>query len=357
MQNYNKVRSCANQSTKNTLKKQQWAKSLSYFTAVKLLQNCPDSPLYKSYFNTITCSKGKRKTFDMDTGQVKITSTYCKNRWCYYCNRIRIAVNINHYLPQIEKLVNPCFVTLTMPTCKEEELRERLEHYNTCWRKIYQNSYDKRKKEVAEKDITLNGVRSIECTLRPNGLYHIHMHLIIEGWHNAEWVVKKWLKLHPEARRVAQDIRPIYVKNEAEPLNIGGLMEVFKYALKMSVNVRKNDDYKRMDKVFQAFKGRKLLNAFGSVNAQAFANAKEEEEAMNLVAQNAGEELAIRLGTKEQVFIWQPDIYDWVDKSTGEMLVAEPLPEKIHNIVKEAESLPEPKNVAQARKILKGNVR
>ena len=333
VQRYNKI----SKTPKETQKKQQWAKSYSLYTTIKFLQNCHSSKLYKSYFNSLRCANVKLLTMDEKTEQMKITTTYCKNRWCYVCNRIRTAININHYLPQINEFANPFFVTLTLPTCPAEELKDRIEHILKAWRNIYKRSFNgKYIKEVAEKNITLNGVRSIECTLRPNNLYHIHMHLIVDGWHNAEWVVKQWLSLHPQANKLAQDVRKIYVKDEAEPLNIGGLMEGFKYAVKMSVNAKKNEDYERMDLVFQAFKGKRLFSAFGNIKALRL-DEKDEDELMNIMAQDAGEELEARFGNETRSFVWQPDVYDWVDKRTGEMLIGEPLPNKIHSIVRSVE--------------------
>lgn len=333
VQRYNKI----SKSPKETQKKQQWAKAYSLYTAIKFLQNCPTSKLYKSYFNSLRCSNVKLLTMDEKTEQMKLTTTYCKNRWCYVCNRIKTAININHYLPQINQFGNPFFVTLTLPTCTAEELKGRIEHFLKAWRNIYKRSFNgKYIKEVAEKNITLSGVRSIECTLRPEGKYHLHMHLIVDGWHNAEWVVKQWLSLHPEASKLAQDVRKIYVKDEAEPLNIGGLMEVFKYAVKMSVNAKKNEDYERMNLVFEALKGKRLFSVFGNIKALRL-DEKGEDELMNLVAQEVGEELVARFGNETRSFTWQPDIYDWVDIRSGEMLIGEPLPKKIHSIVSSVE--------------------
>ena len=57
----------------------------------------------------------------------KVTTTYCKNRWCQTCNRIRTARLINGYLPQIKELFQPVFVTVTLPTVGGKELKPRIE--------------------------------------------------------------------------------------------------------------------------------------------------------------------------------------------------------------------------------------
>ena len=91
-----------------------------------------------------------------------------------------------------------------------------------------------------------------------------------------------------------------------------------------------------MNLVFEAFKGKRLFSAFGNVKALRL-DEKDEDELMDLVAQEAGEELEARFGNETRSFVWQPDIYDWVDKETGEMLIGEPLPNRIHGIIRDVE--------------------
>ena len=330
--------------TKETLKKQQWAKSLSLYTVMQLIKNNPTSPLLKSYMNTCDCARLKIWTQDETTEEMKMKSTYCKNRWCYVCNRIRTAININHYLPQISQMGMPFFVTLTLPTCTAEELPERIKYFEATWRKIYNRSHEKRVKEINEKDIRLNGVRSMECTLRPDGMYHFHMHLIVDGWTNADWLVRQWLKLNPQASILGQDITKIYVAKDFQPATKGSLMEVFKYALKMSIKKEEMtpEVFQRMDIVFQAFKGKRLLSAFGNVKALRL-DEKSEDDMMDLVSQ-MDEELVVRLGNDTSIWKWEKDEYDWVNPATGEMLIGESLPKRVHKIVKDMEGVPAPPN-------------
>lgn len=329
--------------TKETLKKQQWAKSWSLYIVMQLIKNSPTSPLLKSYMNTCHCARIKIWTKDENTGEMKMKSTYCKNRWCAVCNRIRTAIYISHYFPQISQMGTPFFVTLTLPTCTIEELPERIKYIETTWRKIYKRSHEKRVKEINEKDIRLNGVRSMECTLRPDGMYHYHMHLIIDGFTNADWLVRQWLKLNPEAYKGAQNIKDI-LENDAQPLTRKGLVEVFKYALKMSI---KDEDltpevFQRMDKVFQAFKGKRLFSAFGNIKALRM-DEKNEDDMMDLVSQ-IDEDMALRLGNETSVWKWDKDSYDWYNPATGELLVGESIPNKVHKAVKDMEGVPEPPN-------------
>ena len=121
-----------------TLRKRAAAK---YFTNIYLneLINL-HSPLHKSYVNTNFCSN----TLFQD-GQ-KITSTYCKNRWCTVCNRNRTAHLINTYLPQVEKLNDKWFVTLSFQNVDGGAiLKAAIDLYNVFWKSFYENYRDKYK--------------------------------------------------------------------------------------------------------------------------------------------------------------------------------------------------------------------
>lgn len=288
-------------------KKQQWAKAVSNHFAMNLAIHNPDSPLKKAYDNTFHCNTVKQ--YDGE----KMKSTYCKNRWCYTCNRIRTAININNYLPQISNFEKVYFVTLTRPTCTIEELHEQIKRMENCWRQIYKYSH--------KKGIRLIGIRKMECTLSDDGKYHYHFHLLVDGKDNAEWIRSEWLKRNPESSPKAQDVKPA---------NKGALMEVFKYTTKMSVKMANNSDFKRLDLLYQAMSRKRTLSTFGGIKAPK----KDEEEDFDISAQ-IDENLQERLGNNSSVWKWQTEIYDWVNFETGELLIGEELPPKIKNIIEE----------------------
>ena len=76
-----------------------------------------NSPLKKSYTNTIYCCQTLHQKED------RLVSKYCNNRWCLVCNRIRIGKAINGYMPELMKLEDPQFLTLTIPNVKRYQLR------------------------------------------------------------------------------------------------------------------------------------------------------------------------------------------------------------------------------------------
>lgn len=299
--------------TKYSAKKQQWAKTLSTHFAINLAMQNPDSPMKKSYDNSYHCARVKE--YDGE----KMTSTYCKNRWCYTCNRIRTAVNINNYGPEISKMGQPYFVTLTRPTCTIDELPGQIKKMETAWRRLYK--YSKMKTKAPYRNgIFLKGVRSVEVTLRPGGLYHYHYHFIVDGWANAEWLRSQWLKRNPDSTENAQDVRPA---------DKGAMMELFKYAIKMSVKVADSNDFKRLDKVFQALKGKRTLSTFGGFKVPK----KVKDDEFDEIESQITEELQLRLGNDRSVWVWDDKAYDWVNKQTGELFIGEPIPKRILNLV------------------------
>lgn len=271
-----------------TLKKKAKKKYLSLGIAYHLYYET-DSPLRKSYQHSMYCAD----VLTPNKQQTKLTAKYCKNRWCPLCSSIRIAMLINGYGPQLKQLEEPYFVTLTAPTVPAEELPARIELFRKSFLQIV-NSYKARK-------MKMKGIRKAECTVRPKGLYHYHFHIIIDGKTNAEFLVKRWLEIVPGALPQSQDLRPA---------NEGSFIELFKYFTKLvakdkRTGVRQIVDYKRLDIIFQALRGKRTFQPFGGLKAVSEDIEEEELEANILIS-------------ADNIFKWIMD--DWVNVETGECL-------------------------------------
>ena len=290
-------------SPKDVLRKKQWSKYVSKGISLSLMYYNADSKLFKSYKNSTYCAE------TLLTNEVgKIHTTYCKNRWCLTCNRIKTARLINEYLPQLETLFQPVFVTLTLPTIEGEELPNRIAEMEKEWRAIYKLT--KRAKYQKTHQI-FKGIRKAECTIRPNGHYHYHFHFIIDGWAEGEWLIGQWLRRFPDADIKAQDIR---FANEF------AFRELFKYAFKAEVKSGSKTNAKRYDLVFNALRAKRTYQAFGGVKA-----VEEDFEEDDLTG-------AVMLeGMANRIFKWCTD--DWYDNSTGEGLVGLVIPDKVKNMV------------------------
>lgn len=274
---------------KSTLIKRARAKYLSSNFALKLKHFNPDSPLSKSYTSTFYCT-----TNILDEGDGYLKAKYCKNRWCAVCNRIRTGVLINSYGKQLDELFAPYFMTLTLPTCKAEDLSKQIERMEAAWRQIYNQSFKARYKNSG--NAPLRGVRKMECTIRPNGYYHFHYHVIIDTWATAEWIVYQWLKRFPEASDKAQDIRPADARS---------MKELFKYFTKVSAD-GKIAPYQRLDVIFRAIRGKRTYQPFGGFRVTKGEDIDELQKNVKKPSDKHGN-------------LWKWDKYDWISEH-GELL-------------------------------------
>lgn len=291
------------ESPKDTLKKKQWSKYVSKGISLSLMYFNPKSKLFKSYKNSTYCAE------TLLTNEVgKIHTTYCKNRWCLTCNRIKTARLINAYLPQLEDFFQPVFITLTLPTVVGEELPIRIAEMEKAWRGIYNNTKQGRYKKTHQ---LFKGIRKAECTIRPGGLYHYHFHIILDGWAEGEWLIAQWQKRFPEANRLAQDIR------FADEFSF---KELFKYAFKAEVKSGSKTNAKRYDLVFNALRGKMTLYPFGGIKPIE-EDFREEDLKEGITLE----------GMANRVFKWCTD--DWYDKGSGDALVGLAIPEKVKNMV------------------------
>jgi len=245
----------ANIEQKNKLMKKSRAKYMSVRFALALKQFNANSPLVKSYINTYYCSHNL-----VVDEQQNIKTTYCKNRWCFTCNKIRTGQLINAYMPQIESMQDPYFVTLTAPTVAGKYLKSRIKNFEDNWRlitKLYQKT---------KPFETFNGIRKMECTGRPNDMYHYHYHIIIDGQAQAEWLQNQWLERVKGAKRVAQNIQQVTGGRTA-------MLEMFKYSTKIitddptmfAAKHKTINDFKGLDFIFQSLKGKRIYQPFGKI--------------------------------------------------------------------------------------------
>ena len=140
-----------------TLRKKNKFKWFGYHLANLLYFQNPQSTIRKSYQNSFHCCD------EMYQADGKITSKYCKNRWCPQCQRIRMGALINAYAPRLEKEKKLYFITLTRPNVKAECLRQEIEEYQNLWRKIAKTRWF--------ADATkggMIGIKKLECTYHAN---------------------------------------------------------------------------------------------------------------------------------------------------------------------------------------------
>jgi len=223
----------------------------------------------------------------------KLVSSYCFERSCLQCNRIKTGKLINRYQKDFELMKEPYFITLTIPNIEEKEVKDELKYMKRQIRKIADLG--------RKKGIYLKGIRKLEITYnRKRNDYHPHYHFLIDGEIEARFLLDNWLKKNPMAYRKAQDIQKADEKS---------LKELFKYSVKEQ-DSKDIIPIENLHFIYKVLKGERTFQSMGN-----FAPKIEEIESENpseLVAQEKAER-------DNQIFLWFDKIGDWIDKETGEL--------------------------------------
>jgi len=251
----------------------------------------------KQYWNTYHCVRVLEQT---DEG--KITSKYCKNRFCIVCNRIRTGILINGYMPVIQQWKDTRFLTLTIPNVPFEELESTLNlmksNFVLAWRRM------KRKVGITE------AIRKIEVTYNERTkTYHPHFHILLNREDCSNFLLNAWLNLFPTANRKGQDERQG---------NTQAVIEMFKYFTKMWKKIENEGgtNEKRvlpyppivMDNIFSVMQGQRTIQTYGNIKLidDDFENNKA----------------TVFLNEKREYYTlwdWEQELRTWVDYSTGEL--------------------------------------
>jgi len=283
--------------TRQTLRNRARSK---YFARAFILRMVDlDSPLEKSYWNSYHCCDNVALK-----ASGKTSSHYCDARWCLVCNRIRIAKMINSYMPVLDEWDDKYFVTLTIPNVPEDKLAAAITGIQKEFKLIKNQLWQQHRRKQRSKK--LMGLRKLECTYNPErGDYHPHYHVIVCGEQNAHDLLNEWLRRFPDARSLAQDVRPADDKS---------VRELFKYFTKLIVKVSGGESVvlpEPLDVMFRVLRGRRTFQSFG------FTKPKQVEEADDKSMELAEQ---IEQETIEEVFGWVQEQHDWIGKHTGRKL-------------------------------------
>jgi hypothetical protein len=288
-------------STRERLLRRARAKFFSLPLAVALA--VLRTSLELSYRNSAYC------TASLNQADGKITGTYCGNRWCMVCNRIRTGRAFQRYLPVIARWQDKWLVTLTLRNVPAALLSQTVKEMIRDFQGI--NLAMRRTDHVK-----LIALRKLECTYNERtDEYHPHFHIVVNGEVAARLLVKRWLERHPDTADVkGQDIRTC---------DDDSLREVLKYFTKLLTKTRgpANTDGRSapispaaLDVIFRAMKGQRVYQPVGFTIAKAIpdegAEAIEPVEATD--APSRGDETV--------QWQWSQRLHDWVDPSTGELL-------------------------------------
>jgi len=286
------------QNSVKSLKRRASAKFLTNLIILPLIDL--ESPLQKAYWRSYHCTELLLQNDN------KITSQYCKNRWCVVCNRIRTAQMIINYLPVIKKeITEPYFVTLTIPNCEGRELSDTINKMIKTFIKInhtfrYRKSY------------RVKGIRKLECTYNAErGTFHPHFHFILDTREAAERLVEAWLSHYPEAKSVGQNIKKA---------DENSLIELFKYTTKLLVGkpsrsgnngVVFNIIPEALDVIFTAMYKKRV---YQPISIKKVPYNEDMEDIEGIQSQEIND-----IVKRIEVWEWEQGVSDWVSPN-GELL-------------------------------------
>lgn len=273
-------------------------------------------------------ARGCCRTVMQEDGE--LTCTYCRCRWCVVCNRIRMGVILNEYMPILQMWEDEegvFFVTLTIPNVLAGNLRAIVEEMKNklryCRRSIRET-----------RGLDHRAVENWEVTFNDDeGTFHPHVHIAVRGKEQALALREEWLKRWDEASRGGQDVR----KWDGTK---GGMKELAKYATKMIAPGEDKDrpPAEALDTIFRALYRKHLINPTGFDKAEEQTRAAEYLEEANGEETGAEETARPELDEQEEdpfedlergvpAFVrpqedavWMWDGHDWWNEETGERL-------------------------------------
>lgn len=269
------------------------------------------TPLLKSYKGSCSCSE----TIGVEGGVAR--SSYCKQRWCLTCCRIKMGAMINKYLPILkEKMADPYFVTLTVPNIPAAMLRTTmLEMFNTL---SGIKDMIRKQHQRGKIDCTFSAVVKMESTYNAEkDTYHPHLHCVVDREDIANLLRAEWLKRYPNAKDKGQDVRKADDKS---------MKELLKYSVKMMSDIIDNEGNTKqaiyinaLNQMFISMKGMRLFRSFGELYNVTIDETISDDE-MNDLEQEE-EQLSIEFQKPEPsdgCYIWIGN--DWYNNETGESL-------------------------------------
>jgi len=214
----------------------------------------------------------------------------------------------------------PYFVTLTVKSCKAQQLEKYIKSLLNTFQKIVEKH---RKIHQRGKGLKLVGVKSLECNFNPSmKWYNPHFHIIVKEKWMAEVIVDEWLK------RSKPNYTLKWCQNIQKVTDLErGLIEIIKYGSKIFTepdlkNRAKETEtsyiyLKALDKILTAMKGKRIFDRFGF-------NLLSESEKIKPIA---------KLLTDYKEVEFEIKACDWINTSTGEELCSYKIPSQLSAIL------------------------
>jgi hypothetical protein len=250
----------------------------------------------------------------------------CKARSCPMCAAKRAYLLFRQYraaLKELQELGGLVFITLTAPTVTGDKLKDEIR----ARRKVLSRMIASQKKRYHRDKAAwyYRGLIRQEVTIRPEDLYHPHLHLLIQGGEEeARQIIKEWLDQANKAGIYAQIAGQDYrIVSSAED----GLEEMIKYTVKDGYKDDKDKNKlshwpaERQDVVWKAMAG---VRAIHPVEIKAAIEEPEEgQEPQELEEAEGAVKVPLTVGNG----YWKWSGRDWASMEQEELFRDHILPD------------------------------
>lgn len=211
------------------------------------LCTCSDTVLAERYENIETLEQKNKY----------ISAKTCQLRFCPLCNFYRVCNLTPQIVSELERLKKLgkelLFLTLTVPNCSFDSLRQTIQRMNKSFAKMVTNN--------SFKGNVTHWIRTTEVTFKYNEAHpHFHCILAVERDYfkhrnylrTSDWS-KLWTRCYKSSKGLIVDARAIRQKNAKKDAIQSAVAELSKYVIKSS-------DLKKLDKAKMEVVYRELKN-------------------------------------------------------------------------------------------------
>lgn len=250
----------------------------------------------------------------------------CKARSCPMCAAKRAYVLFTQYqapLKELQELGGLVFITLTAPTVTGDKLKDEIRARRNILSRMI--ATQKKRYHRGKAVWYYRGLIRQEATIRPEDLYHPHLHLLIQGGEEeAKQIIDEWLMLTNKAGIYAQMSGQDYrIVTSVED----GLEEMIKYTVKDGYKDDKNKNKlshwpaERQDIVWKAMAG---VRAVHPVEIKAAIEEHEEGQEPQELEEAEG---AVKVPLTVSNGYWKWSGRDWGNMEQEELFRDHILPE------------------------------
>jgi len=295
---------CRTEAAINKLHRRKAAQMQNACALTKFYENQRDERRAKRYKRCIHC----RSRLEVSEGRAYNVAFACGVRCCKMCAAQRAFEQFKKYAPVLATFKSIVFITLTCETVTGANLKAAVRQRRGIIRMMAQAA--KKRYHRGLSSFRYRGILKTEITIRPEDMYHPHIHLLLEGTkEDAERIVQDWIQRCTEAGlKVSREAQNIQLCTSVEQ----ALTELTKYVVKDAdgrENKITNHPAERQAVVWEAMEGTRALQPIG------IKGVKDDDDCNEQVGTEVAPE------TPKGYYRWKSECKDWVSAS-GDYLMS-----------------------------------